>query len=232
VLNIENQQACGMRGEASFWFRLGPAERAVIERNSTPRAYAPGEFLCHQGDRSRHVLVLRSGTVRVLTATPDGREVMVAVRVPGDVLGELAALDKGPRSASLQAVDKVDVLALSGARFAMLCQTQPRVAWALLGVVAGRLRDTGRQWAEFGGGSAVRRVAALLLELAVLHGKPTESGIEIVPPATQEELASTAAMSRESYVRVLRMLRERGLISTGRRQVIIHQLAELQRLVR
>ncbi|HKS49060.1 MAG TPA: Crp/Fnr family transcriptional regulator [Amycolatopsis sp.] len=222
-----------MRGADGFWFRLGPAERAVIERNSTRRTYAAGDYLCHQGDRSRHVLVVRSGNVRVLSTAPDGREVVVAVRVSGDVLGELAALDEGPRSASLQALDEVEVLALSGARFALLCQTQPRLAWALLGVVAGRLRETGRQWAEFGGGgSAVRRVASLLLELAVLHGKTTSEGIEIVPPATQEELASTAAMSRESYVRVLRELRERGLISTGRRRVILHQPEELRRLVR
>jgi CRP-like cAMP-binding protein len=78
----------------------------------------------------------------------------------------------------------------------------------------------------------VRRVASLLLQLAVLHGKKTSSGIGIIPPATQQELASTAAMSRESYVRALRELRERGLISTGRRQVVIHRMAELRRLVR
>lgn len=221
-----------MRGADGFWFRLGSAERAVIERNSTRRAYDPGAFLCRQGDHSRHVLVVRSGTVRVLAATSDGREVMIAVRTTGDILGELAALDAGPRSATLQAVDRVEVLALSGARFASLCQTEPRLAWALLGVVAGRLRDTGRQWAEFGGGSALRRVAALLLEMAVLHGTTTSEGVEILPPATQEQLASTAAMSRESYVRVLRDLRERGLISTGRRQVVIHRIGDLQRLAR
>lgn len=221
-----------MRGADGFWFRLGTAERAVIERNSTRRAYDPGAFLCRQGDHSRHVLVVRSGAVRVLATTSDGREVVIAVRTTGDILGELAALDSGPRSATLQALDRVEVLALSGARFASLCQTEPRLAWALLGVVAGRLRDTGRQWAEFGGGSALRRVAALLLELAVLHGKTTGDDVEIVPPATQEELASTAAMSRESYVRVLRDLRERGLISTGRRQVVIHRIGDLRRLAR
>jgi CRP/FNR family cyclic AMP-dependent transcriptional regulator len=221
-----------MRGSDGFWFRLGPAERAVIERNSTRRAYDPGAFLCRQGDHSRHVLVVRTGAVRVLATTSDGREVVIAVRTTGDIVGELAALDDGPRSATLQALDHVEVLALSGARFASLCQTEPRLAWALLGVVAGRLRETGRQWAEFGGGSAMRRVAALLLEMAVLHGRTTRAGVEIVPPATQEELASTAAMSRESYVRVLRDLRERGLISTGRRQVVIHRINDLRHLAR
>ena len=219
-------------GADDFWSRLARAERAVIEQNSTRRTYRPGDYLCHQGDSSRHVLVVRSGNVRVLATAPDGREVVVAVRTPGDVLGELAALDQGPRSATLQALDQVEVLALSGARFAALCQTQPRLAWALLGVVAGRLRDAGRQWVEFGGGSATRRVVALLLELAVLRGRPTGDGVEIVTPATQDELASTAATSRESFGRVLRELRKRGLISTSRRRIVIHRIADLQRLVR
>jgi hypothetical protein len=113
-----------------------------------------------------------------------------------------------------------------------LCQTQPRLAWVLRGIVAGRLRDGGWHWLAFGGGSPTNRVAALLLELAVRHGKPTSEGIEIRPPATQQELASTVAISRESLTRVLRELRERGLISTGRRRVTIHRMTELQRLVR
>jgi len=96
-----------MRGVDGFWFRLGPAERAMIERNAARRGYRPGEFLCRQGDTSRHVLVMRSGNVRVLAATPDGREVVIAVRTTGDIVGELAALDRGPRSATLQALDEV-----------------------------------------------------------------------------------------------------------------------------
>jgi CRP-like cAMP-binding protein len=121
------------------------------------------------------------------------------VPLPGDILGELATLDGGPRTATLQALDTVQVLTMSGPRFATLCQTQPRLAWVLLGIVAGRLRDGGWQWLALGGGSATNRVAALLLDLAVRHGKPTSEGIEITSPATQQELASTVAISRESW---------------------------------
>jgi CRP-like cAMP-binding protein len=216
----------------SFWAKLGPAEKAAIERIAVRHTYDPGDFICHQGDHSRAVLVIRSGHVRVLTTGANARAVVVAVRLPGDILGELATLDGGPRTATLQALDTVQVLTMSGPRFATLCQTQPRLAWVLLGIVAGRLRDGGWQWLALGGGSATNRVAALLLDLAVRHGKPTSEGIEITSPATQQELASTVAISRESLARVLRKLRERGLISTGRRRVTIHQMAELKRLVR
>ncbi|WP_158882263.1 Crp/Fnr family transcriptional regulator [Amycolatopsis anabasis] len=216
----------------SFWEKLGPAERDSIERIATRRTFAPGDFLCHQGDQTRNVHVVRSGHVRVLATGPDAREVVIAVRTPGDVIGELAALDNSPRSATLQALTPVDVLTVPGARFARLCQAEPRLSWVLLAVIANRLRDADRQWLEFGGGSVLRRVAALLLELAVRHGKPTGVGVEIATPATQDELAATVATSRESLARVLRELRARGLITTGRRRVTIHRMAELERLAR
>jgi CRP-like cAMP-binding protein len=189
-------------------------------------------FLCHQGDRTDHVLVLVSGHVRVLGHTMDDREVVIGVRTAGDILGEIAAVDTQPRSATLQALDAVEVLTVPGSRFATLCRTQPTLAWALLGVVSARLRELGQQWLEFGGGSTTRRVVALLLELAVRHGVATANGIEIETPATQQELAATAATSRESFSRTLRELRERGLISTGRRRVVIHRMAELRSLAR
>src|SRR3954470_22977181 len=106
-----------MRGAGEFWSKLGPAERAAIERIGVKRRFGPGDFLCRQGERSSEVLVVRSGNVRVLAGGADGREVVIAVRTTGDVLGELSALDEGPRSASLQALDAVEVLVVPGSRF-------------------------------------------------------------------------------------------------------------------
>ena len=216
----------------SFWAGLGSTEREAIGRIATQRRFTPGVYLCRQGDRSRDVHVVISGYVRVLASASTEREVVVAVRGPGDVIGELAALDAGPRAATLQALDTVETLTMPGQRFATVCQAHSRMAWVLLGVVAGRLRDAGRRWVEFGGGTATRRVAALLLELAVRHGREVGSDLVIAAPATQQELAATAALSRESMARVLRELREHGVVSTGRRRITVHKIAELRRLAR
>jgi CRP/FNR family transcriptional regulator, cyclic AMP receptor protein len=162
----------------------------------------------------------------------DGREIVAGVRGPGDVLGELAAVDAQPRSATLSALATVETLTIPGPRFAGLCQSEPRIAWVLLGVVVDRLRESNRQWAEFGGGLAAQRIVALLLELAVSQGKQTADGVEITLWGSQQELAATAATSRESMARVLRTLRKQGLISTRRGKITIHDVAELRRLAR
>ncbi|MEU7790217.1 Crp/Fnr family transcriptional regulator [Amycolatopsis sp. NPDC049159] len=213
-----------------FWTGLAPADRRVLAEAATRRSYRHGETLCREGDRSSVVLVLLSGQVRIVHGSADGREVVVGVRGAGDVIGELAAIDDLPRSATVQALEDLDVLEVPGDRFATLCRTRSRISWALLLVLSTRLRSVGRQWLDVGGGVAARRVAAQLIQLAVQHGVPRGPDIEIAVPATQAELAMTAAISRESWARATRDLRRQGVISTGRRQVTIHRLAELRRI--
>jgi CRP-like cAMP-binding protein len=216
----------------SFWARLSHTEQAAVRRAGVRTRHEAGSILCHQGDETHHVLIVLSGHVRVSRLTPDGREFLAGVRGPGEVLGELAALDARPRSATLSALVDVETLNVPGVRFAKLCQTEPGIAWVLLGVMVERLRETGRLWAEFGGGHSGQRIAARLLELAVRHGKQTRDGVEVALRGGQQELASAAGTSRESVARALRSLRGRGLVSTRRGHVVVHDLAELRRLAR
>jgi CRP-like cAMP-binding protein len=213
----------------TFWSRLSKSERAALTSAGTRRPYGAGDVLCQQGEETYHVLVLLSGRVRVTKVALDGREIVAGVRGPGEVLGELAAVDAQPRSATVTAVVAGRALIVPGGRFAELCQTEPRIAWVLLGVVASRLRESGGHWAEFGYGHTAQRIAALLLELAMRQGITTGDTVEI-SLWTQRELAAAAATSRESVARVLRMLRERGLVSTKRGRVTIHDVAGLRRL--
>lgn len=216
----------------SFWARLSPAERASVRDMGVRTAHDAGTVLCHQGDEEHHVLILLSGHVRVAKSAADGGEIVVGMRGPGDVLGELAALDARPRSATVRALVDVETLAVPGTRFARLCRDQPGIAWVLLGEMIDRLRESGRSRAEFGGGQTSQRIAALLLDLAIRQGKRTDEGVDIALWNGQQELAAGAATSRESVARALRTLRERHVISTRRGHITVHNIAELHRLAR
>jgi CRP-like cAMP-binding protein len=217
-------------GQDSFWGRLAPAEREALEVTSARRRYAAGDYLCHEGDQSKHVIVVLSGHVQVISHTTDDREVVIAVRSAGDIVGEMAALYDQPRSATLQALDQVEAITLLSDRFTHLCQTRAKLTWALLGVVHARFGELNRQRAEYGGGSASRRVFAQLVQMAVQSEDRNGTGIVIKSGWTQQQLADNAATSRESYARALRSLRERGIISTGRGWIRVHKLDELRRL--
>ncbi|MFD1045992.1 SdrD B-like domain-containing protein [Kibdelosporangium lantanae] len=72
-------------GQDSFWGRLGTAEQKAIEATSSRRGYRPGEYLCHEGEESNHVIIMMGGSVRVLSHSIDDRAVVIGVRTAGDI---------------------------------------------------------------------------------------------------------------------------------------------------
>nr|CTQ92330.1 cAMP-binding proteins-catabolite gene activator and regulatory subunit of cAMP-dependent protein kinases [Kibdelosporangium sp. MJ126-NF4] len=219
-------------GPDSFWGRLPSAERSALEQAAHRRAYGAGEYLCHEGDQSNHAIVVVSGHVQVIGHSQDGRELVISLRTAGDILGEVAALYNQPRTATLRALDNVEAITVPSNRFTHLCQTRPKLAWTLLEVVHARFGEMNRQRAEYGAGSASQRVYAQLAQMAVQQGEHNGSAIEIKAGMTQQQLADSAATSRESYARALRVLRDRGIISTGRGWIRVHRLDELRRMAR
>ncbi|QFZ22594.1 Crp/Fnr family transcriptional regulator [Saccharothrix syringae] len=205
-----------------FWGLLTPAEHEVLVDTGAERDYPPGAVVCLEGEVTRHVLVIRRGLLRVTATTAGGHEKVLAVRGAGDIVGERSAVDGRPRSATVRALGGVRALVLSAPSFATLCQRYPRIAWAVLTVVVSRQRDTDRQRVQISG-TATQRVAAVLIDVALRRGIADQGAIAL----SQEELAGIAGTSRESLVRVLRSLREEGIISTGRRKIEIHHVSRL-----
>jgi CRP/FNR family transcriptional regulator, cyclic AMP receptor protein len=175
-----------------------------------------------EGEQSDRVLAILDGRVKVSLVTADGKEVVLAVRGPGDILGELAFIDGEPRSATATALDPVSSVVVSAADFTHFLESHPRVALLLLRMVSRRLRDADNKRAEFAAFDTVGRVASRLLELAERFGEPDgANGILITLPLTQEELAGWTGPSREAVSKALSTLRSVGFIHTRRRAITI-----------
>lgn len=181
-----------------------------------------------EGDASDRVFILLGGRVRVFRTDEEGREALLAIRGPGDLLGELAAVDGYPRSASAVALEPGEVAVVSGADFRDALDTIPGLAHILLGTVVGRLRDADRKRAEFGAADATRRVARRLVELAERYGEDDGDAVIISLAITQEDLAGWTGASREAVSRALRDLRKAGLVETARRSVRVLDIGALR----
>ncbi|MDA3642784.1 Crp/Fnr family transcriptional regulator [Saccharopolyspora indica] len=216
--------------DRGFWTMLEPSERELVRRAGAARRFDPGESLCRQGDSSQHVYVLLGGSLEVVSDVSTGYESVLAVRGPGDIVGEFAAVDGRPRSATMRALERVEAIVVPADRFAALCQSRPGLAWALLLVVVDRLREISQQRAEHGGRPVEQRLAALLIELAGRYGVSAGESVTIAIPITQKSMAGLISASRESVVRVLAELRRQRLIATARRRVTILRLDALERL--
>jgi CRP-like cAMP-binding protein len=194
------------------------------------RSYRRGAVLLLEGDHSDHVFVIREGRVKVVATTSNGQELLLAVRGPGELIGELAALTHGsePRSASVVALDPISTQVIAGADFEAFLEQHPRVLMIVMRKIMERLRDADRRRVEFGSQHTMGRVAGYLAEMAERHGRPVDVGIEIGVALSQEELAGYIVASRESVARALTTLRRRGVITTGRRSVVVLDLDGLR----
>src|SRR5258708_21487852 len=159
--------------------------------------YPKSARLFVEGEQSDRVVAILDGRVKVSLVTADGKEVVLAVRGPGDLLGELAFIDGEPRSASATALDPVSSSVIPAAGFTRYLAQHPRIALLLLRMVSRRLRDADRKRAEFAAFDTVGRVASRLLELADRFGEPSgPDGILITLPLAPEGLAGRAGPPR------------------------------------
>jgi CRP-like cAMP-binding protein len=215
---------------AGGWFAQLPApERAALHARGTPRQFRAGVALFHEGDPSDWVLLVERGRVKVAAVTADGKDVVLALRGPGDLVGELAALDGLPRSATATALDAVDARVVHADAFRGFLVEHPHAALLLLRTVCHRLRDSDRRRVEFVALDAAGRVARMLVELADKFGTPGVDGsVHIDLPITQDDLAGWTGSSREAIAKALSALRSRGLVATSRRSITVLDLKGLQ----
>ncbi len=214
----------------TFVALLDEPDRVVLAGVGRQRSYRRGAVLLLEGDRSDHVLIVHEGRVKIVSTTAEGREILLAVRGPGELIGELAALAAGPepRSASVIALEPVVAQVVSGPDFLGFLEARPRALMIVLRKVVDRQRDSDRRRVEFGSQHTMGRVAGYLAEMAERHGRPVDGGTEIGVALSQDELAGYIVASRESVARALTTLRRRGLITTARRKIVVLDLDGLQ----
>ncbi len=192
------------------------------------RRYPRGTTLLNEGDRSERIVIIVSGRAKVSYFTDEGREVLLAVRGPGDLLGEFAALDGEPFSATVIALEDVDALVMTAEQFRTVLKEEPEVALCLFKTLSRKLRDADRKRVEFAAYDSVGRVASRLVELAETFGEDTYEGLRISLSLSQEELAGWTGSSREAVAKALQSLRNKDLIETHRRGVTVKDLEGLR----
>jgi len=215
-------------GELRFLDALSQEQVDALRAIGRTRRYASGERLFLEREPGDAVLVLQSGRVKLSSITDGGREALLGIREPGELIGEMSAIDEVPRSATATAMEPVEVLALSSRAFAAYLERTPGVALVLVRVLNRRLRDADRKRTEFLAQDTVGRVCSRLVELADRFGQSGDDGTHIDLAITQEDLAGWTGSSREAVIRALRTLRELGWIETRRRGVTLVDIEMLR----
>ncbi len=210
---------------------LGPEDLEQVARVAVPRGFEPGEVVFREGDESDTCYVVRTGHARAVRGHPDGRTITLASFGPGDIFGELAMFDDERRSATVEATDRVEAVAVLGADMRRLLQEHPELSAKLVIALGRRLRAANERLASQSFQTVQSRVATVLAQLVEQARAEGAGERDVLLTITQADIAQLAGSSRESASRFLAVLERAGAVTQGRGKLTVHDPAVLGRYV-
>jgi CRP-like cAMP-binding protein len=210
----------------SFIGRLPASERALILAAGAPARFEDGQILLVQGDVGDFVYVLTGGLVKVIVAAESGAETTIAIRSRGDLMGELALLDDGRRTATARAAGPVTAQRIGGAAFMTLAAESAVIGSTVRRYVMAKLRAATERRAAERVGDARERLAQVLYDLGAMHAELDPDGL-IRIPLTQGDVGDLAGVAVSTAERVLKEFRLLGAVSTRYREITIRNISYL-----
>lgn len=205
----------------SFLEALPSQDRSELLALGAKRTYRPGEVMIRERDTGTFVLILRSGWSVVSVETERGARLILALRGAGELIGDLAAFDQGPRSATVTALGEVEATLLAGQRFRSFLATRPLATGLIMRQLSTRLRNADVERRALASESVLRRLAVRLVELAERTGRAGGNGTVVELPLPQHDLAAAIGATREAVAKALRVLRDQDVVRTAHRQVTV-----------
>jgi CRP/FNR family transcriptional regulator len=225
------EETAALLARTEVFTDLSQRELDEVAQVAVPRRWERGEVIFREGDGGDTCFVIRSGAVVLTRGHDDGREVALAELRGGAMFGELALFGGERRSASAQAVEPTEAVALLGSDVERLVRTHPDMALAMLSSMAARVRRTNERLLSQSFQTVPGRVAGAVLSQVVARQAEGAPEQDVLVKATQAEIASLAGTSRESASRFLATLEREGVVSLGRGKVTVHEPARLRNFI-
>ena len=189
-------------------------------------SHPANQVLLLENDWGGSVYFILEGWVKIRTYNLDGKEVTLNIIGKGEIFGEMAAMDKMPRSTDAITLTKTKIGRIPAQDFVNLINTEPMAGVRLVQLMAKRLRQVNRRL-QLREASSVSRVADAILFLVEGQGTEDDAGTEI-PNLPHREISSLSGLARETVTRVLTKLEKKGLIQRNADSMRIPDLPALE----
>jgi CRP-like cAMP-binding protein len=200
---------------------LGEETLADLAKRVWQRTAEAGSVIVSQEDAGDAVFVIASGKVKVVLYGETGREIILSMLHAGDFFGEMALLDRQPRSANVVAVENAQLLGLDREAFQNHLTAHPSTALLILAEMSRRLRHADEVIGNLALLDVYARVARVIKDLAQKQGEPVDGGLLIRMRPTQQEIAGLIGTSRETVSRALNDFTRRGLLEMSGKQILV-----------
>lgn len=190
-----------------------------------------GQEIINREDCNTDLILVQKGRVRVAVYTLSGREVMLDDVEAGGFFGELAAIDKAPRSATVFAVEPSTIAFLSAQKFEECLRHEASVGFKIMQRMAEIIRQSSIRIVELSTLGANNRIHAEILRLGRERGVEKDGKIYITPVPVHTEIAGRVSTARETVARAMNDLARKNIVTREKRTLIIHDMKKLADMV-
>ncbi|WP_294610298.1 Crp/Fnr family transcriptional regulator [Roseovarius sp.] len=207
---------------------LGTGFGALLERHGRAVEFAAGTTIYGTGDNDSSMMLITGGRVEISRTSSDGRRSILTHLGAGDMVGELAAFDGGPRSADVVAATLVRGLVMTRGQIGALLQDNPEAALGVIETLCRRLRETSAMYTAHVLADGRVRLARLLLHLSEKWGEPMPDGRRRLSERfSQSDLGDLVGLTRESVNRQIREWEQDGIVARHGRGLVLSNPAAL-----
>ena len=135
------EETAALLANVGVFEALGPDDLARVAEVAVPRHLEAGQVVFREGDKSDTCYIVQAGHCRAIREHGDGRAITLAQFGPGDIFGELAMFDDETRSATIETMESVDLVALLAADMRRLMREHTDIAVKLVVSLGRRLRE-------------------------------------------------------------------------------------------
>lgn len=226
-------------GQNKLWYlkhinvfsALSMAELQEIDRITRMQEVKKRQPIYLPGDPATTVYLLKKGRVKIASADSSGKEVTFDILEPGEIFGELEALEESPRETSAEALEDTLICAIRREDFDRYLANHPALTVKLTKLIGLRLRNIQSRVEDLVFRDVPARLAHILLELSQTAGIPDRGGIRLRAKLTHQELANLIGCTRETVSHTLGRFREQGLVRIDGRSIIVLNSDRLSQLI-
>jgi len=231
-MSVNPSEAATLLAKVPAFSQLSAEQLAPIAQVAVPRRFKANTVIFHEGDSSDTCYIVRTGSAQAVREHADGRTIALATFGIGDIFGELAMFNDEARSATVESVTDLEVIAILGSDMRWVLRSHPDIAVQLVQTLGSRLREVNERLARQSFHSVQSRVAAVLIDL-IENQRKIDSSLDrdLVIRTRQSDLAKFAGTSRESTSRFMAKLQRDGVVKQGRGKVTVHDPELLKRYI-
>jgi CRP/FNR family transcriptional regulator, cyclic AMP receptor protein len=214
--------------------RLDPQAADELLHLAAGNVYQPNAVLIRQGAEGTHVYLLEraprgtSACVKVTATSENGIETLLGIRAAGDIVGEIAVLGRGRRTATVTACSPLIGHPIPKEIFMSFLARRPHAWHAVSLMIADRLDWANHRRLDLAGYDVTVQIARVIVDILDLYGRCSSNTGELGVSLSQPELGSLVGASKEAAAKAVKRLREMGLIETGYRAITVRDVAGLR----